>query len=207
MDVITIDHPIVAESLVRLRDAGTGRSLFRYELDRLAQFMVYEVARQWPTSQVSVETPLGPADGRLISNLPLIVPVMRAGLGMLEGALRIFPDAEVGFLGLKKDSQTFIAESYLTALPPTIANTPVIILDPMLATGGSVNLACQQLTARGAKDIYVVCALTAPEGVDEVASQGIVTRVYTAAIDERLNDVAFILPGLGDAGDRQYGVF
>ncbi len=198
-------HPLAAEKLTRMRDATTGREPFRLLLDELSSFLVYEALRDLPTSAVEVTTPVGVAPGVQLQEPPLVVPVLRAGLGMLAPALRLLPNAGVGFVGLRRNERTFEPDPYLTTVPDRLDGRPALVLDPMLATGGSMAHTIRLLTERGASDVTAICVLAAPEGIAHLRDSGLPVRVITASIDERLNDSAFIVPGLGDAGDRQFG--
>jgi uracil phosphoribosyltransferase len=166
---------------------------------------VYEATRAAQTVAMPITTPVAPTTGVAIANPPLLVPVLRAGLGMAEAALDLLPDSQMGFVGLARDEHTHEPTPYMASLPESLAGRPVIVLDPMLATGGSLLHCLRLLSARGASDLTVICALVAPEGLARMQASGLPVRVYTASIDERLNDDAFIVPGLGDAGDRQFG--
>ena len=205
VDVTVIHHPLAAERLTILRDAGTPNAEFRAALDGLAGMLVYEATRRLPSQEVPVVTPMGPAQGRRLSSVPMLVPILRAGVGLVNGALRLLPAAEVGFIGLARDEETFEPRAYMESLPADLTGRPVIVLDPMLATGGSLEHCASLLTSRGATDITVICALAAPEGLRRLDASGLPLRIVTASVDERLNDRAFIVPGLGDAGDRQFG--
>ena len=205
MQTLVVDHPLAAARLTTLRDERTDNTGFRVALKELATMLVYEATRNLPVEPVPVTTPIGPAVGARPANPPLLVPVLRAGLGMAEAALGLLPEAQMGFVGLARDEQTFQPRAYLESLPSSLAGRPVLVLDPMLATGGSLLHCCRLLTERGSDDITVVCVLVAPEGQRALEQSGLPLRLVTAAIDERLNDKAYIVPGLGDAGDRQFG--
>ena len=205
MQTLVVDHPLAAARLTTLRDERTDNTGFRVALKELATMLVYEATRNLPVEPVPVTTPVGPAVGARPANPPLLVPVLRAGLGMAEAALGLLPEAQMGFVGLARDEQTFQPRAYLESLPSSLAGRPVLVLDPMLATGGSLLHCCRLLTERGSDDITVVCVLVAPEGQRALEQSGLPLRLVTAAIDERLNDKAYIVPGLGDAGDRQFG--
>jgi len=200
-----VNHPIIADRLTRLRDSSTGPAQFRVLLGQISSLLLYESMRQHRSTAVTVDTPMGPAPGSKLDTIPVLVPILRAGLGMLAAALEMLPSADTGFLGLRRDEGTLKATTYMNTLPP-LDGDPVVLLDPMLATGGSALDACDHLEAAGAGEITIVCVLAAPEGIEAIRSSGRVARVVTASLEERLNDVGFILPGLGDAGDRQYGV-
>ena len=208
METTVIDHPLAAELLTNLRDSRTPNAEFRQALDGLAGMLLYEATRFLPTEEITVHTPLGPAKGSRLSGAPMLVPILRAGVGMVGAALRLVPSAEVGFVGLARDESTFQPMPYLAKLPERLDGRPVFVLDPMLATGGSLVYTAQLLVARGAPEpITVVCVLAAPEGLQRAAESGIEMRVVTASIDSHLNDMAYIVPGLGDAGDRQFGLW
>ena len=206
MFVTVIDHPLVVERLTRLRDKTTKRAEFRRNLEELTAFLVYEALRAQPVVVIEVDTPLAPTAGVQVADPPIIVPVMRAGLGMLHATQQLLPNARVGFVGLRRDEQTHLPHAYVNTLPDDLAGKRVLVLDPMLATGGSLIHTCKLIVAAGAGSITVVCVLAAPEGVEALRAEGFDASVFTASIDERLNDNAFIVPGLGDAGDRQFGL-
>jgi uracil phosphoribosyltransferase len=202
-DVLVVDHPLARERLSVLRDAGTDRARFRRALGDLAGMLIYEATRELPVVDVEVATPLTTTSGVRLADPPLLVPVLRAGLGMLSAGSVLLPDSPIGFVGLERDEQTLQPRAYLISLPPDLAGAAVLLLDPMLATGGSLLHAIDVLRQRGAGAITVVCALAAPEGLAALAELSAV-RVVTASVDERLDDRGFIVPGLGDAGDRQF---
>jgi uracil phosphoribosyltransferase len=202
---VVVDHPILATRLTAMRIAQASNAEFRAALRELATMLVYEATRDLPVATVPITTPVGPTDGIRVTDLPLLVPVLRAGLGMADAALALLPDAQMGFVGLARNEQTHEPEAYLVSLPDSLAGRRALVLDPMLATGGSLIHACRLLAARGAGPITVVCALAAPEGVAAVEASGLVSALYTASVDSGLNSDAFIVPGLGDAGDRQFG--
>ncbi len=167
--------------------------------------LVYEATRDLPRTSVHVQTPLAAAEGTVVARPPLLVPVLRAGLGMAEAAAELLPEAQMGFVGLARDEATFEPRAYLESLPADLSGRPALVLDPMIATGGSLLHCVRLLVDRGAPEVLVVCVLAAPEGLELLRSSGLPVRVVTAAIDERLNERAYIVPGLGDAGDRQFG--
>jgi uracil phosphoribosyltransferase len=211
MRVTVVDHPLIAHKLTTLRDERTDSPTFRRLTDELVTLLAYEATREVRVQPAEVTTPVGPAVGvRLSMPKPLVVPILRAGLGMLDGMVRILPTAEVGFLGLMRDEATLVATTYATRLPDDLSGRQCYLLDPMLATGGTLSAAVHYLTDRGADDITAICLLAAPEGLEllerETASLQAPFAVVTAALDERLNDRGYIVPGLGDAGDRLYGV-
>ena len=205
MDVLVVDHPLAQSRLTALRDARTDSAAFRAALHELTTMLVYEAARSFQVERYPVETPVATAEGTRLANPPLLVPVLRAGLGMTDAALALLPESSMGFVGLARDEHTFEPRAYMESLPTDLAGKPVLVLDPMLATGGSLMHCCQLLTERGCTEITVLCVLVAPAGLERLERSGLPIRVVTAAIDERLNDRAFIVPGLGDAGDRQFG--
>jgi uracil phosphoribosyltransferase len=205
VQTLVVDHPLAAARLTTLRDERTDNATFRAALRELALMLVYEATRSAAVEPVPVRTPVGATTGCRLAPPPLLVPVLRAGLGMAEAAFGLLPEAQMGFVGLARDEETFLPRAYLESLPESLAGRPVLVLDPMLATGGSLQHCCRLLADRGATDITILCALAAPEGLERLAGSGLPVRVVTASIDERLNDRAYIVPGLGDAGDRQFG--
>ncbi|WP_197382275.1 uracil phosphoribosyltransferase [Mycolicibacterium mengxianglii] len=205
MDVRVIDHPLAAARLTTLRDERTGNAAFRAALRDLTLMLVYEATREAPREQLTVRTPLVETAGYRLAAPPLLVPVLRAGLGMVDQAHALIPEAKVGFVGVARDEETHQPTPYLESLPEDLSTLPVLVLDPMLATGGSMVHTLELLKARGAVDITVVCVVVAPEGVAALEAAAPEVRLFTATIDEGLNEAAYIVPGLGDAGDRQYG--
>ncbi len=201
-----IDHPLAAERLAALRDESTPSSAFRRALHELSSFVVYEATRSLATESVEVTTPLTVTSGRRVAPQPLLVPVLRAGLGMLVAAQELLPDAPVGFIGVRRNEETLLPDAYMSTVPADLDGAPVVILDPMLATGGSLVYTCEQIADHNAGRLIVACILAAPEGLERVAEAGFDAEVHTASVDERLNEVGFIVPGLGDAGDRQFGI-
>ncbi len=212
MRTLVVDHPLVAHKLTALRDERTDSPTFRRLADELVTLLAYEATRDVRVEQTEVMTPVGRAAGvRLRRPLPLVVPVLRAGLGMLDGMTRLLPTAEVGFLGMVRDETTLTATTYADRLPDDLAGREVFVLDPMLATGGTLVATFELLVARRAAKITAICLLAAPEGIARVDAafaddSGCPITVVTACVDERLTDKGYITPGLGDAGDRLYGV-
>lgn len=205
MDLTVIDHPLAKVRLSVMRAADTGNAAFRAALDDLTMMLVYEAVRGTPVRDERIRTPLVETVGHRLAQPPLLVPVLRAGLGMADRAHQLIPEAQMGFVGLARDEETLRPEPYMESLPGDLSGQPVFVLDPMLATGGSMEYTVGLLAARGADEITVVCALAAPEGLERLRASGLPIRVVTASVDERLDEAGFIVPGLGDAGDRQYG--
>jgi uracil phosphoribosyltransferase len=211
MQILVADHPLVAHKLTILRDENTDSPTFRRLTEELVTLLAYEATRDVRTAPVSVVTPVAPADGvKLAHPKPLVVPILRAGLGMLEGMTRLLPTAEVGFLGMIRNERTLEASTYAERLPDDLSGRQCYVLDPMLATGGTLAAAIRFLTDRGADHITAICLLAAPEGVrrieDELADLHVPVNLVIAGMDHKLNDKGYIVPGLGDAGDRLYGV-
>lgn len=201
-----VDHPLIAHKLSIMRNKKTGSKDFRELLEEIAMLMGYELTRDLPVEDVSIETPLMPMTAKMISGKKLaIVPILRAGLGMVDGLLSLIPVAKVGHIGLYRDPRTHLPVEYYCKLPPDISERIVILVDPMLATGGSATDALTMLKKRGCKNIRFMCLVAAPEGVKKVQEAHPDVDIYTAALDDRLNENAYILPGLGDAGDRIFG--
>jgi uracil phosphoribosyltransferase len=208
MRLTVVDHPVVAAKLTALRDVGTDTPSFRRLVDDLVTLLAYEATRSVSVEPVRIETPITRTTGvRLTSPPPLVVPVLRAGVGMLDGLTRLLPDAEVGFAGLVRDETTAQPSWYAERLPEDAAGRSVFVLDPMLATGGTLVAVVEALLGRGAEAVTCVCLLAAPEGVARVQAAFPDDRVslVVAAVDERLDERAYIVPGLGDAGDRLFG--
>jgi uracil phosphoribosyltransferase len=205
VQTVVVDHPIVQSRLTVMRDERSSNAEFRAALHELATLLVYEATRELPTVDAPVTTPVAPTVGVRLGNPPLLVPVLRAGLGMAEAAFNLLPESQMGFVGLARDEQTHQPAPYMASLPDSLAGRPVLVLDPMVATGGSLLHCLRLLAQRGASDLTVVCALIAPEGLAAVEASALPVRVFTASIDACLNEAAYIVPGLGDAGDRQFG--
>ena len=205
------DHPLIAHKLTTLRDERTDSPTFRRLADELVTLLAYEATREVRVEQVTVRTPVAPATGiKLAAPKPLVVPILRAGLGMLDGMMRLLPTAEVGFLGMVRNEQTLEASTYAERLPEDLSGRQCYVLDPMLATGGTLSAAIRFLVKRGADSITAICLLSAPEGCarveQELGDLDIPVTVVTGGMDDRLNDKGYIVPGLGDAGDRLYGL-
>ncbi|HQR26779.1 MAG TPA: uracil phosphoribosyltransferase [Nocardioides sp.] len=210
MRTLVVDHPLVAHKLTALRDETTDTPTFRRLADQLVTLLAYEATRDVRVRETEVTTPVATTHGVTLSTpKPLVVPILRAGLGMLEGMLRLLPTAEVGFLGMVRNELTLEASTYAERLPDDLSGRQCYVLDPMLATGGTLAAAIRFLTDRGADQIITICLLAAPEGVArveaELAGTPVPVTVVTAAVDEKLNEKGYIVPGLGDAGDRLYG--
>ena len=203
--VIVIAHPLVQHNLTRLRDKRTQPQEFRRLLGEIASLMVYEATRSFAVRPTSVQTPLAPARGFRIKRDVVLVPVLRAGLGMLDSILQLIPNARVGFIGLKREETTLRAQFYHKSLPKNLSRFEVILIDPMLATGGSAAAALNLLAEQGAKQVRLVNLVAAPEGIRRVRKSYPKLPIFTAAIDRRLNNKGYILPGLGDVGDRLFG--
>jgi uracil phosphoribosyltransferase len=200
-----VDHPLVHDALVELRDKRTTPEHFRRAATRISVLLAAEALRNAPSVTVTVETPLGPASGRRLKPDIVVVPVLRAGLGMLDAVLELVPDARVGHIGLQRDEATAVASRYYSKFPASLEHSFVLMIDPMLATGGSAVAAIDLIRQAGAKDIRVVCIVAAPEGIDVVERHHPDVAIYTPVVDERLNEHKYIVPGLGDFGDRLYG--
>jgi uracil phosphoribosyltransferase len=211
MQTLVVDHPLIAHKLTALRDESTDSPTFRRLTDELVTLLAYEATREVRVQPVTVRTPVGEAQGvRMARPEPLVVPVLRAGIGMLDGMIRLLPTAEVGFVGLARDEESLVAATYANRLPANLAGRDVFVLDPMLATGGTLETVITMLADREAASVTAVSLLAAPEGVDRLAGafpgdEPLPVRVVIAGMDERLNDRGYIIPGLGDAGDRLFG--
>jgi len=203
--VTVIAHPLVQHNLTRLRDQRTQSQEFRRLLGEIAALMLYEATRSFATRPTSVQTPLARTHGARLQREVVLVPVLRAGLGLLDAILQLIPNARVGFIGLKREESTLIAHFYHKSLPKQLGRCEVLLIDPMLATGGSAVAALDFLKEQGAKRIRLVSLVSAPEGIARVRKSYPILPIFTAAIDRQLNKVGYILPGLGDAGDRLFG--
>jgi uracil phosphoribosyltransferase len=200
-----VDHPLVQDALVDLRDTHTRPEHFRRAATRISVLLAAEALRELPMADVTVDTPLGPAAGRRIHTDIVVVPVLRAGLGMLDAVLALVPGARVGHIGLQRDEITAVASRYYSKLPGSLRSSLVLMIDPMLATGGSAVAAIQLLQEAGAARIRIVCIVSAPEGIRAVEQHHPDVVIYTPVVDRCLNDHKYIVPGLGDFGDRLYG--
>lgn len=211
MKIHIADHPLITHKLTVLRDEKTDSPTFRRLTEEIVTLLAYEAMREIKTHPVTVKTPVANASGAHITKpVPVVVPILRAGLGMLEGMSRLVPTAEIGFLGMVRDEKTLKASTYANRLPEDLTNRQCYILDPMLATGGTLVSAIEFLAAKGAVDITTICIISAPEGVAVLekafAQSKLNLKLVTGALDKRLNEKGYIVPGLGDAGDRLYGV-
>ena len=210
MEFKVIDHPLVKHKLTILRDKDTPSSVFRQLVDELVTLLAYEATRHVRVTPKQIETPIQSMEGEIISTpRPIVIPILRAGLGMLSGMTSLLPTAEVGFLGMKRDEETLAIETYANRLPQDLTDRQVFLVDPMLATGGTLVAAIDYALERGARDVTCICLVAAPEGVkhvEEHIGQRADVTVVVAALDEGLTPQAYIRPGLGDAGDRLYGI-
>ena len=200
-----LNHPLILHKLTIMRDKETGTKAFRENLDEIAELMAYEVCRDLPTKPANIETPIGPTIGHELSKEVVIVPILRAGIGLLDGIRRLVPTAKVGFIGMYRDEETLKPVEYFAKFPSNLEDAIVMVVDPMLATGGSAIDALEAIKKRGAKNIKLVCLVGAPEGVRAVQEAHPDVDVYLAALDDHLNENGYIVPGLGDAGDRIFG--
>ena len=205
MEVRVVDHPLAQARLTTLRDERTDNAGFRAALRDLTLMLVYEATRDAPRESFPIRTPLAETLGARLTQPPVLVPVLRAGLGMVEQALALLPQSQIGFVGVARDERTHQAAGYFGSLPDDLTGLPVMVMDPMLATGGSMRHVIGLLRGRGAVEITVLCAVAAPEGIAALEKVAPEARLFTVAVDDGLNEKAYIVPGLGDAGDRQYG--
>ena len=203
--LIVVEHPVLADRLSVMRDRDTPHGEFRQALFEAAAIMAVEVARDLPVKQVEIETPLEPTRGLRLRDEVAVVPVLRAGLGMVEGFLRLLPDARVGHVGIYRDEEEHVPIDYYERLPPRLPDARVYLLDPMLATGGSAVAALNHLKRAGARQLELVCLVSAPQGIEAVQAEHPDVTIWTAAVDRGLDENAYIRPGLGDAGDRVFG--
>ena len=205
-DVHVLNHPLIQHKLSLIRDERTGSKEFRELVEEVAMLMAYEVTRDFPLKEIEVKTPVALAKSKVLAGRKVgLVPILRAGLGMVDGMLRLIPAAKVGHVGLYRDPETLLPVEYYCKLPSDIAERDLIVIDPMLATGGSASAAIMFLKDRGAKNIKLMCLIAAPEGILAVQKAHPDVDIFVAAVDERLNEHGYIIPGLGDAGDRLFG--
>ena len=200
-----LDHPLIKHKLTQMRKKETGTKDFRQNLDEIAELMAYEVCRDLPLKEIPIETPIAPTTGYELSKEVVIVPILRAGLGMVEGILKLIPAAKVGHIGMYRDEETLQPHEYFVKMPGDLGDRDMFIVDPMLATGGSAIMAVDALKKRGAKSIKFVCLVAAPEGVKALREAHPDIDVFAASLDDHLNEDGYIVPGLGDAGDRLFG--
>ena len=201
-----IDHPLIQHKLTIIRDKNCGTKVFREVVDEIAMLMAYEVSRDKPLEDIEIETPITPSTQKTLSGKKVaIVPILRAGIGMVDGILELIPAAKVGHIGMFRDEETFEPHEYFFKMPEDIDSRQLFIVDPMLATGGSAIMAIDSLKKRGASNMKFVCLVAAPEGVKALQEAHPDVDIYTASLDERLNEQGYIVPGLGDAGDRLFG--
>lgn len=200
-----IDHPVIKHKLTIMRKATTGTKDFRQNLDEIGSLMTYEITKNFPTRDVKITTPMGETIGKELDKDVVLVPILRAGLGMVSGIQQLIPTAKVGHVGLYRDEETLEPHFYYAKFPPNIANSTVLVVDPMLATGGSATAAIDYVKKTGATDIKLVCLVGVQEGIDAVEKAHPDVDIYLAAKDEYLNEIGYIVPGLGDAGDRIFG--
>jgi uracil phosphoribosyltransferase len=205
--VTIVEHPLIRVKLTRLRDETTMPEEFRARLAELATLLVFEATRDLPTKVLNIRTPLAPHEGSVLARPIIVAPILRAGLGMVEGMLHVLADVSVGHIGMKRDEYTHRPASYYFNLPAHLPDAEVIVVDPMLATGHSASAAITQLKAAGAKRIRFICCVSCPEGLGQVREAHPDVPVFTAAVDDGLNERAYIVPGLGDAGDRYFGTY
>jgi uracil phosphoribosyltransferase len=204
--VYVFDHPLIQHKLTYIRDKNTGTKEFRELVDEVATLMAFEITRDMPVEEIEIETPVTTAKTKVLSGKKLaIVPILRAGIGMVDGVLKLIPAAKVGHIGLYRDPETLKPVEYYAKLPADVEEREFIVVDPMLATGGSAVEAINSLKTRGAKNIKFMCLIAAPEGVKAIQDAHPDVDIYIAALDEKLNDHGYIVPGLGDAGDRLFG--
>jgi uracil phosphoribosyltransferase len=211
MKIHVANHPLISHKLTVLRDKNTNSQVFRHLVEELVTLLAYEATREVKIENVVIQTPVTQTTGSQLSlPRPVVVPILRAGLGMLEGMMRVMPSADVGFLGMVRDEETLQASTYANRLPEDLSGRQCYVLDPMLATGGTLIAAFNYLIERGAEDITAICLISAPEGVEVVkaafSQSHFPITIVTGAMDEKLNEHGYIVPGLGDAGDRLYGV-
>lgn len=200
-----IEHPIIKRDVTILRDKDTDSEIFRAALQRVSNILAVELSKEFKLTEIEVDTPLEKSSGAKLANDVILVPVLRAGLGMVNGFLQIIPEAKVGHIGLQRNEETLKPVEYYYKVPKNLESAEVVLLDPMLATGGSASEALKYLKKRGAKKLVFACLVAAPAGVEKINSEHPDVKIFTAALDRELNSKGYILPGLGDAGDRTFG--
>jgi len=200
-----LDHPVIKHKLTIMRKTSTGTKDFRENLDEIGSLMTYEITKNFPTKDVEIETPMGKTIGKELDKEIVLVPILRAGLGMVSGIQQLIPTAKVGHVGFYRDEETLEPHFYYAKFPPNVAESTVLVVDPMLATGGSAVAAIDKVKATGATDIKLVCLVGVQEGIDAVEKAHPDVDIYLASKDEKLNEIGYIVPGLGDAGDRIFG--
>ena len=206
LKVNVIDHPLIQHKLTLMRQKGTGTKDFRELLEEISMFMAYEISRDFPLKEVEIETPVAKCRSKVLAGKKVgVVPILRAGLGMLNGVVNMIPAARVGHVGMYRDPETLKPVEYYCKLPSDVADRTLIVVDPMLATGGSASAALSLIKEKGAQSIILMCLVAAPEGIEVINKEHPDVPVYVAAVDEKLNDHGYIVPGLGDAGDRIFG--
>lgn len=203
--ITVLNHPLITHKLTQMRNVTTGTKDFRQNLDEIAGLMAYEITRDFKLDPVQINTPIGAFDTFELRKEVVLVPILRAGLGMVEGILDLIPTAKVGHVGVYRDEETLLPHEYFAKFPSNLQEAEVLVLDPMLATGGSADAAIEVVKKRGAKSIKLVCLVGAPEGVEFIKKNHPDVDIFLAALDERLNEQGYIVPGLGDAGDRIFG--
>ncbi len=199
------DHPLITHKLTQLRRKETETKDFRYNLSEIAALMAYEITRDLPMKEVDVVTPMGKCRTKELAGTVVLIPVLRAGLGMVEGITNLIPDAKVGHIGIYRDHETLKPMTYYSKLPDNLSDAVIMVLDPMLATGGSASAAIKAIKESGARKIKLVCIIGAPEGVRKIEEDHPDVQIYLTGLDEKLNEIGYIVPGLGDAGDRLFG--
>jgi uracil phosphoribosyltransferase len=204
-ELYVMDHPLIHHKLTYIRDKNTGTKHFREVVSEIGGLMAYEITRDLPTKIVEIETPVAKTESKLLAKDVVIVPILRAGLGMVDGIHSIIPSAKIGHVGMYRDEETLEPKEYYAKFPPNIADSVVLVVDPMLATGGSASMAIDAVKKRGAKDIVFVGLVGAPEGVARLQKDHDDVNIFLGALDEKLNEVGYIVPGLGDCGDRLFG--
>ncbi|XMB86720.1 uracil phosphoribosyltransferase [Mycoplasmatota bacterium WC44] len=203
--LVVVDHPLIDHKLTIIRDEKTGTKDFRQAINEVGGLMAYEITRDLPTKEVNVKTPICVTTSKVLSKEVVIVPILRAGIGMVDGIHNLIPTAKIGHVGMYRDEESLIPTEYYAKFPSEMPESAVLLVDPMIATGGSVVMAIEAIKKRGAKDIRLVGLVAAPEGVKKITDAHPDVDIYIAALDEKLNDVGYIVPGLGDCGDRLFG--